>query len=382
MRSVGLRRAHLLPSLAVCLLSLAAQPVHGVVRGEGILQVGVVDGSPPCSYREAGVWRGLAVDLWSRIATREGLPYVLHKWSSVSALLEATGRGEVDVAVGCLNVSPERLARYRFTLPFQEDGLAVMVLNSKFDLGRAFLSSLLGPSLLQLLGGYLLATFLLAALTWRVENYGQRHETIALGKLRSFSKLFQVLATGPGSNVIVVTTRGNLIVLAGYLVRIVSASLLVGYLTVNVVTETQGKARGRLAGLADLAGWRVAVRSGTVSESVIRELNAASRGTPITPVPIATILEAVGLLRSGRADAVLADNLQLRWLVTHAASKGFLPTLSLEGLRPESQAFALSPTLPVPTTVRIDLAISALKRSGVVSSLRDQAVQERVPAGR
>ena len=242
-----------------------------------VLRVGVVDGAPPCSYRDAGAWRGLAVDLWNRIATRERLPYVVSEWPSVREMLEATREGRLDVAVGCINVSPDRLERYRFSLPFQEDGLAVMVVQSRLDLGRSFLAALLTPTLLQLLGGYLLAIALLSLLTWTVERYRPAAPDPQPTELpRRFSKVFQVLATGPGSNTLVATTRGNGIVMMAYMVRIVSASLLVGYLTVNVAREMQGTASGAIRSEADLLGLRVGVRSGTVSEALLKELNAAS----------------------------------------------------------------------------------------------------------
>ena len=163
---ISLRRALVLG----CGLFVAITIAPGRAESPPVLRVGVVDGSPPCSYRQEGEWQGLALELWTRIATRERLPFVLVEQTSAQNLLEAARRQEVDVAVGCLNVSPERLGRYRFSLPFQEDGLAVMVLNTPLDLGRAFLSSLLGSSLLLLLGGYLLAIGLLTALTWRVEG--------------------------------------------------------------------------------------------------------------------------------------------------------------------------------------------------------------------
>lgn len=347
-----------------------------------VLRVGVVDGSPPCTYRQSGEWQGLAVDLWTRIATRERLPFVLKESSSVQNLLDATSRAEVDVAVGCLNVSPERLGRYRFSLPFQEDGLAVMVLNTPLDLGRAFLGSLLGSSLLLLLGGYLLAIGLLSALTWRVEGYQGRPDIHSLGRRRSFTKLFQVLATGPGGNTIVSTTRGNALVIVAYLTRIVAGSLLVGYLTVNVVREVQGRAKGNITALSDLRGLRVAVRRGTVSESVLREINAASSGTKVTILPLTSIATGVDRLLAGTADAVLGDNLQLSYLLLQVKGKGSLPTLALQGIRPESQAFGLSPELPEATAARIDQAISALKRNGVVTTLREAATEARQPTPR
>jgi ABC-type amino acid transport substrate-binding protein len=351
----------------------------GAAAAAPVLRVGVVDGSPPCSYREAGVWRGLAVDLWNRIATLEQLPYVVSEWPSVRAMLEASRAGRLDVAVGCINVSPDRLQRYRFSLPFQEDGLAVMVVKSRLDLGRSFLVALLTPTLLQLLGGYLLAIALLTLLTLRLEARDHPPAGSRRSSLRHISKVFQVLATGPGSNTIVTTTRGNGIVILAYLVRIVSASLLVGYLTVNVAGEIQGRASGAIRSPEDLRGLRVGVRGGTVSEGLLKELNATGTGPKATIVPLASIGEGGTRLAARRIDALLGDNLQLSYLLLREETKGFLPSLALEGIRPESQAFAYAPALPEATAARIDQAISTLKRSGVVSELRQQATTRGSP---
>lgn len=368
----------LAPTLALVL----AIALPGAAAAAPVLRVGLVDGSPPCSYREAGVWRGLAVDLWNRVATLEEIPYVVSQWPSVRQMLEASREGKVDVAVGCINVSPDRLERYRFSLPFQEDGLAVMVVKSRLDLGRSFLSALLTPTLLQLLGSYLLAIAVLTGITLRLEV---RHHPATDGRrnsLRHVSKVFQVLATGPGSNTIVTTTRGNGVVILAYLVRIVSASLLVGYLTVNVAGEVQGRASGDIRSPADLRGRRVGVRSGTVSESLLKELNTTSTGPKATIVPLASIGEGGALLAERRIDALLGDNLQLSYLLLQEEAMGFLPSLALEGIRPESQAFAYAPALPEATANRIDQAISALKRSGVVSELRQQATTRGNPQAR
>ena len=366
------------PGLALGL----AMATTGQAAAAPVLRVGLVDGSPPCSYREAGVWRGLAIDLWNQVATLEHLPYVVTEWPSVRQMLEASREGRLDVAVGCINVSPDRLQRYRFSLPFQEDGLAVMVVKSRLDLGRSFLGALLTPTLLQLLGGYLLAIAVLTWLTLRLEARTHPAPVSRRSSLRHCSKVFQVLATGPGSNTIVSTTRGNGVVILAYLVRIVSASLLVGYLTVNVAGEIQDKASGAIQSPADLRGLRVGVRSGTVSEALLKELNAGGTEEKVTIVALDSIGAGAEQLASRQIDALVGDNLQLSHLLLQDQSKRFLPSLALEGIRPESQAFAFSPALPEATTDRIDQAISALKRSGVVSELRQQATTRENSQGR
>ena len=366
------------PGLALGL----AMATTGQAAAAPVLRVGLVDGSPPCSYREAGVWRGLAIDLWNQVATLEHLPYVVTEWPSVRQMLEASREGRLDVAVGCINVSPDRLQRYRFSLPFQEDGLAVMVVKSRLDLGRSFLGALLTPTLLQLLGGYLLAIAVLTWLTLRLEARTHPAPVSRRSSLRHCSKVFQVLATGPGSNTIVSTTRGNGVVILAYLVRIVSASLLVGYLTVNVAGEIQDKASGAIQSPADLRGLRVGVRSGTVSEALLKELNAGGTWEKVTMVALDSIGAGAEQLASRQIDALVGDNLQLSHLLLQDQSKRFLPSLALEGIRPESQAFAYAQALPEATASRIDQAISALKRSGVVSELRQQATTRENSQGR
>lgn len=344
-----------------------------------VLRVGVVDGAQPCSFRQDGGWKGLAVALWNRVATEERIPYVLEESANLRALLQAARSNQVDVAVGCINLSPERLTSHTFSLPFQEDGLAVLALRTRLDLGKAFLRSLLGPSLLLLLGGFLTLIGLLSVCTWRVERHGHGAETTQRGRLRSFVKVFQILATGPGSNTIVETTRGHLLVLLAYLVRIVSASLLVGFLTVHVVEEARERTSGTLKGLEDLRGRRVAARPGSISAALLEEMNQVPRAKPVQPVTMGGVKDAIGLLEAGRAEAVLADELQLSYVMVRHRGGRAVPFLALRRLRPESQGFVYSPRLEASTAFRIDLAISRLKRSGEVSRLREEVLR---PASR
>ena len=369
------RSSHLSFGMGVLFLIGLISPAAWPQSGGRVLRAGVVDGAHPCTFREDGVWKGLAVDLWNRVAMEEKLPFILEDWPNLRALLQATRDNKVDVAVGCINLSPERIATTAFSLPFQEDGLAVMELQSPLDLGKAFLRSLLGPALLLLLGGFLLSIGLLSLLTWRLEGHSSSSDTRRMGSVRSFARVFQILATGPGTNTLVETTRGHGLVFLAYLVRIVSASLLVGYLTVHVVEETRRRSAESLKSLEDLRGRRVAVRPGSISASLLEELNRRPGSLPVQSVDLPRVDQAIALLEQGRAEAVLADELQLTYGINRHPRSRTTPTLVLRGLRPESQGFAYSPLLPKGTAMQIDLAISRLKRSGEVTQLRQEALR-------
>ncbi|MCT0231747.1 transporter substrate-binding domain-containing protein [Synechococcus sp. CS-1324] len=362
--------SHLLLSVAVAAMGLPAQ-----AESLPVLRVGVTDGSQPCSFREGGIWRGLAVDLWSRIATEEALPYVIKAQPDTRALLQAVQSGEIDLAVGCLNVSPERLQRVRFTLPFQEGGQAVLVQRSRIDVGRAILLSLFSPDLLRLLGGFLAATAVVSIALWRIEGLGRQPSTERDGQRRSFARLFQILATGPGTNTVAQTTRGHSLVLVSYLIRIVSASLLVSFVTLNVVRQPQFGGKEAIRSIDDLAGLRVAARRGSVSEELLKKLNRAGASPPVRILPLQTIQQGGRLLLNDQADAMLADELQLEYLSGQLA--GARLDRVLRGIRTESQAFALAPGLPEGIVERIDLRISELKRNGVVAELRRNALVAR-----
>jgi polar amino acid transport system substrate-binding protein len=362
-------------AFAALLLIAFASPPAWTQEGGRVLRVGVVDGAHPCTFREDGVWKGLAVDLWNRVATEEKLPFILEDWPNLRTLLQATRDNKVDVAVGCINLSPERIATTGFSLPFQEDGLAVLAVQSPLDLGRAFLRSLLRPPLLLLLGGFLLSIGVLSLLTWRVEDHSSSSDTMRTGSLRSFARIFQILATGPGSNTIVETTRGHGLVLLAYLVRIVSASLLVGYLTVHVVEETRRRSAESLTSLEDLRGRRVAVRPGSISATLLQEMNERAGSHPVQVVDMPRVDQAIPLVQQGKAEAVLADELQLSYAISRHPRSRAVPTLVLRGVRPESQGFAFSPLLPDTMALRIDLALSRLKRAGAVTQLREETLR-------
>ena len=357
---------------------LAAGPGSAALAGSPqpasrVLRVGVLDGAQPCSDLESGQWQGLAVDLWSRLASSERLPFILETRPTAAALLQDVQAGSLDVGVGCLTITPERVNDVRFSLPFQEMGLGVMQRRNRLEAGEAVLRSLLSRDLLQLLAAYLASIAVVSVLLWQSEAHGSGEEKLHQGRRRAFAKVFQILATGPGTNTIASTTRGHGLVIVSYLIRIVTASLLVTTITVKVVREPVAGVAD-LRQLSDLEGQRVAARPGSVSQEVLRQINASGPETPIRIVPLPQVSQAPTLLLEQRADAVLAEDQQLRWAL-HRSPRSSLQ-ISLQGLQRESQAFALSPQLPEAIADRINKGLSALKRNGTVTQLQREAVNK------
>ncbi len=326
-------------------------------------RVGVLDGSPPCSDQQGiGNWQGTAVDLWRTLANRERLPYVLSGYPNATALLEASRKNRVDIGVGCLTVSPERLGRYRFSLPFQEAGLAVLVPTNQLAAGGALLRSLLNLQLLRVIGLYLLLMAILSWLVWR-DQKGVEAGCSPREQLRRYGLVFQVLATGPGTNVIVSRSRGHAMVVLCWVVRIVAASLIVSTITLDLL-EQSGLPGFHPRSLKDLAGRRVAARAGSISAQLLQQPPLAGK---VRVVSLPVLASAPDLLLSRGADAVLADEQQLRYLLrTLPASQRPRLQLVMQGTHMQSEAFALSPSLAPGLVLRIDRAISQAKREDLL----------------
>ena len=356
------------------LLAITVGLAAGPSQAAPVLRVGVADGSQPCSYRQRGSWSGMAVELWQQVADQEQIPYVMVPADNTTELLAATKRNELDVAIGCITISPERIRQNRFSLPFQESGLGVMVKRNQLELGSSLLRSLLAPDLIRLLLAYVVLIGLLSVAVWQVERNGSKPSSWEIGPRRAFALIFQVLATGPGTNTVVVSTRGNTVVFMAYLVRIITASLLVSYVTLNVVRGNQELASRNIRSLNDLAGQRVAVRRGTVSDDLLQRLNDSGLQPPIQLREFDQVIRADSLLAADAVDAVLADDIQLDFLLQQLPHKRY--GLALRNLNPQSQAFALSPGISEDLETRINEALGRLKRDGVVTRLRQQAMNK------
>ena len=245
-------------------LSYAAEP----------LKVGMTTRSMPCTFYSDGHWQGSFFENWNEIAIQASVPYQLIELPNFRQLLEAGQAGQIDIAVGCVNMTPERLAKYRFSVPIQEDGISVLVRKEQSQTWLPVLKTLWSGELLGLLASILAIILLATLVLWRVERYGKQESTSTTGRPRTFIKLFQILLTGPGTNTIASTVRGNSLISVVYFIRIIAASILVSFVSVNIIKKATQEAASGVRAIGDLAGKKVSVGTGSVSEHWVEGYNA------------------------------------------------------------------------------------------------------------
>ncbi len=360
----------------LCLLSGGASPTASAATP---LRVGFSAKSMPCAFNPDGQWRGSFYETWNEIAVSAGLPFEVVTAPTFKQLLQDGLAGKVDVAVGCINMTPSRLGTYRFSVPIQEDGLAVMVRKEPFHIWTPVVKTLWSLDLLELLGGILAFIFVIAAVIWKLEDYPSQESTKKTGQVRTFAKLFQILLTGPGTNVIATTARSNSLIGLTYFIRMIAASVLLSFVSVNIIKKSGQDVASTVHSLSDLAGKTVSVGTGSVSELWITSWNASS--SPSSPSgqiqikQIDSLEQAASALSSGQVDAVIADNIQILYYLTKVNPKAPFQ-VAIRNVHRQSQGLIFSPSLAPETALLINQAIARLKENGTVDNIRKRWIPE------
>ena len=343
------------------------------------LRVGFSAKSTPCTFFPEGHWQGSFYEAWQEVAANANLPFEIVAIPTFRQLLDAGQAGQVDVAVGCINMTPERLAKYRFSVPLQEDGISVLLRKEQSKTWLTIARTLASPGILGLLAVILSFVLVMTLMLWRIEGYGRQESTQVAGRPRTFAKVFQILLTGPGTNTIASTVRGNSLISVVYFVRIVAASVLVSLVSVNVIKRSTEDAVSRVSAVQDLAGKTVSVGPGSVSEHWIegfnQQLATGDTARRIKLHPMDSLAKSCDLLIAGEVDAVIADNAQVQYYKTKINPRAPLQVV-IRNIHRQSQGLILSPQLPDATALRINQAIARIKETGTADAILRRYVPE------
>lgn len=343
------------------------------------LRVGFSAKSTPCTFFPEGHWQGSFYESWQEVAVAANLPFEVVHIPTFRQLLEAGQTGQVDVAVGCINMTPERLAKYRFSVPIEEDGISVVLRREQAQTWLTIVRTLGSPGILGLLAVILGFVLVMTLILWRIEGYSRQESTSTTGRPRTFAKLFQILLTGPGTNTIASTVRGNSLISLVYFVRIVAASVLVSLVSVNVIKRSGEEATSRVNAVQDLSQKTVSVGPGSVSEQWIEGWNAQlgpnEQGRRIKLHAMDSLAKSIDALLAGQVDAVIADHAQIQYYRTKINPRAQL-SVAIRNIHRQSQGLILSPQLPDATALRINQAIARIKETGTADAIMRRYVPE------
>ncbi|MBZ8135186.1 transporter substrate-binding domain-containing protein [Afifella sp. IM 167] len=259
-------------------------------------------------------YRGMAVELWEKVAASTGLLPQYRVYPTVRALVDAAASGEIDVAVTSLSITEPRARRIDFTYPWFDGGLRIMVDSRN---GAGFWEVLRGLRDFGFLRSYLWLAFviLLASVLFTLfyrrfdKNFPTRWRD---GFAEGFYAVMSIATSGRAS------ISKNYF---GWLGRIWAALWLVcgvavvAYLTSSVTSVmTTISLNNQIDSLADLPGRRVGVSEGTVAEDYVRQ-------NGIEFVPFDNLEDAVSALLARDIDAIVDDAPDLEYYVHNHADQ-------------------------------------------------------------
>ena len=118
-------RARLIAVALICCLDYIGTTSGAELGPEVPLRVAVYDVAPYGWVGRDGLFSGLSVELWRRVAEDLHLTYRLTLVSQMDAILTGLERGQFDAAIGAITITPGRLARVDFSYPTHRSGVAV-----------------------------------------------------------------------------------------------------------------------------------------------------------------------------------------------------------------------------------------------------------------
>lgn len=285
------------------LLTLAAvTQVHArsTLPAEGsALKVGITEVPPFVMQTEDGRWEGISIDLWQEVAERINREF---EWvpMSFNELLNATEKGEIDVAVGALTMTADRESRFDFSHPFYQTGLSIAVPPVPEQGLLASIRALLSwqfVSVVLALGALLLAVGLLLWLVERRRNPDQFGGSATEGIGSSFWWAAVTMTTVGYGDKAPVSFFGRMIALVWMFAGLIMVASFTAAITSSL---TVSNLRTGIQGVADLPGKVIATIDQTASQRYLEEQHLRYQ-------PYPDLTTAMTSVAQGKSDAIVYD---------------------------------------------------------------------------
>ena len=330
------------------------------------LKVGV-SGEPPFVERAGDKLGGISLTIWREIAGVNNFDYQLVPQANAQANLDALAAGELDVAIGPITITPQRIAQpgFEFTQPYFYAEEAVLVPRERANVLER-LRPLFGVAALSSVGLLLVSLFAVGNLIWLAErrsNHSQfpRHYLHGLGNAMWFA-LVTLTTVGYGDRAPVSKT-GRAITAVWMVISLIAVSSITAGLASAFTLALSRNSRAPITNPAQLRGAVIAVVRGTTSELWADRMGAKSLVSD-------NLKQAIDLVEQKRAEGVIYDRPALRYFLAQNPKTD----LQIAPFDLASQTYGFAVRSGSPLRRPINVTVMSMHQVGEIRNIVDAAL--------
>lgn len=271
------------------------------------LLVGVA-GNEPFVFEKNSSPKGIAIEIWEDMATKKSWDYTYKVFDTVEDALYALTKGELDVVVGPISITSQRLEYMRFSQPFYNSSLAIVSRVDELSLWQK-VKPLFSIKLLFAVGIFLVILAIVGTMLWLAERKrspdqfpSKAADGIGTGM---WLAIVTMSTTGYGDKA-PITLWGRIIAGSWMIISIIFATSMVAGIASTLTLTSMGSST--ISNIEQLSGRKVATIPSSPSEAFLKE-----RKAKITAV--SNLTEAMSKLKNKEVDAVVYDRPQLLYYI-------------------------------------------------------------------
>lgn len=266
------------------------------------LRVGVI-GTPPTVVVSPGLQQvsGTAVQYWKELAQPLKLNYQFIPYSNTNEVFEALANGKLDLAIGNIGITAERIAQFDFTQPIFQANLTLLLPSSPPTLWST-MRPFLGWAFLSSVGGIFLCITVVGNLLWLAErhhNSGQFPPTYFKGVREGMWCALVTFTTVGYGDRFPVTRLGRAVISVWMVLSLVVVTSLTAGIATTLAVAFSARPLAQFSHPEDLRGARIA--------TVGRE-SASTQWATFYQARISetsSLTDAIALLESNRVEGIL-----------------------------------------------------------------------------
>lgn len=271
------------------------------------LLVGVA-GTEPFVFEKNSSEKGIAVEIWEDMADKKSWNYKFKVFDNVEDALYALNKGELDVVVGPISITSQRLEYMRFSQPFYNSSLAIVSRVDELSLWQK-VKPLFSIKLLMAVGIFLVILAIVGTLLWLAERKASPDQFpkkpidgVGTGM---WLAIVTMSTTGYGDKA-PITLWGRIIAGSWMIISIIFATSMVAGIASTLTLTSLGSST--ISNVEQLSGRKVGTVAASPSETFLKEHKAKVTG-------VNNLKEAMTKLKNKDIDAVVYDRPQLLYYI-------------------------------------------------------------------